>query len=170
MNISEDDIRSIKIKKPFNFRHEAKKDIYRVFQLLPRFVEASKHCGIPTVLLCAIASRESNIGKSLDIYGYGDGGDAFGIMQIDERHHSLQSEKPFSADHIFQSGHILMGFIDDVWSKHHWPKEWSIRGGIAAYNFGVKNVLTQSNLDIGTSRNNYSEDVVSRAQLYCDFL
>ena len=38
-------------------------------------------------------------------------------------------------------------------------------GGIAAYNFGAKNVLNPDHrLDIGTHNHDYSNDVVARAQ------
>lgn len=167
MNIKSEDIRAIRLFAP-NFRNEAKRDVYRVLALLNRFKEASDHCGIPVFLLCAISSRESGVGKGLDVMGYGDNGHAFGIMQIDERYHSLQNSKAFSSEHIFQGGQILMQYIDAVSKKYLWPKQWCIRGGVAAYNFGMKNVRTQDNLDVGTSGNNYSEDVIVRAQYYYD--
>lgn len=37
-------------------------------------------------------------------------------------------------------------------------------GGVAAYNFGVKNVQTWSRLDVGSTNNDFSNDVIARAQ------
>lgn len=37
-------------------------------------------------------------------------------------------------------------------------------GGVAAYNFGVRNVRTWDKLDIGTTHNDYSNDVIAQAQ------
>jgi len=169
MKITDEDIRAISVSSP-KYKNEAKRDIYRALSLLPRFAKASESCGIPTSLLCAIASRESGIGKTLDVNGYGDGGHAFGIMQIDYRFHSLLAEKPMSYGHILQAGLILMKYIISVLNEHSWPRLWCIRGGVAAYNFGLKNVRTMDRLDVGTTRNNYSEDVICRAQFYCDFI
>lgn len=37
-------------------------------------------------------------------------------------------------------------------------------GGVAAYNFGVSNVRSWEGLDRGTTGNDYSNDVMARAQ------
>ena len=37
-------------------------------------------------------------------------------------------------------------------------------GGVAAYNFGVGNVQSWANLDVGTTGGDYSNDVIARAQ------
>ena len=37
-------------------------------------------------------------------------------------------------------------------------------GGVAAYNFGVNNVQSWANLDVGTTGGDYSNDVIARAQ------
>ncbi len=37
-------------------------------------------------------------------------------------------------------------------------------GGVAAYNFGVSNVRSWDRLDIGSTGNDYSNDVIARAQ------
>lgn len=39
-----------------------------------------------------------------------------------------------------------------------------ILGGVAAYNFGVGNVRSWDHLDVGTTHNDYSNDVIARAQ------
>ena len=53
--------------------------------------------------------------------------------------------------------------IAGVTKKHpNWPRFYQIKGGIAAYNFGVKNVQTIKGIDKGTSHENYSYDVLNR--------
>ena len=37
-------------------------------------------------------------------------------------------------------------------------------GAVAAYNFGTGNVVTWGNLDVGTTGNDYSNDVMARAK------
>jgi len=67
-------------------------------------------------------------------------------------------------EHIEQAAEILKQFMKEVEKKHpDWPKEKKEQGGIAAYNFGVKNVRTQSGIDQGTTKNNYSQDVLKKA-------
>ena len=41
-----------------------------------------------------------------------------------------------------------------------------MQGGVAAYNFGVSNVQSIGGMDIGTTGNDYSNDVVARAQWF----
>lgn len=62
---------------------------------------------------------------------------------------------------------ILKNSIAQVERDHPtWTPEQQLKGGIAAYNFGAKNVQTVENIDKGTTGNNYSADVVSRAQYF----
>ncbi|KAH0624621.1 hypothetical protein JD844_032279 [Phrynosoma platyrhinos] len=39
-------------------------------------------------------------------------------------------------------------------------------GGISSYNAGTKNVQTYDRLDVGTTKNDYANDVVARAMFY----
>lgn len=41
-----------------------------------------------------------------------------------------------------------------------------ISGGISAYNAGPKNVQSYERMDIGTTKNDYANDVVARAKFY----
>ncbi len=39
-----------------------------------------------------------------------------------------------------------------------------LTGGVSAYNAGVHNVVTWAHLDVGSTGNDYSNDVIARAQ------
>merc|ERR1719320_65188 len=100
--------------------------------------------------------------------GYGDGGHAWGIMQCDLYTSGMDCKKcPWnSACHInmMTSGKIIPD-IAAVGRKHpDWSKEQRLKGAISAYNAGLGNVVTWSGLDRGTTHNDYSNDVVARAQ------
>lgn len=41
---------------------------------------------------------------------------------------------------------------------------FNFSGGVAAYNFGIRNVRSWANLDVGTTDGDYSNDVIARAQ------
>ena len=57
--------------------------------------------------------------------------------------------------------------INGVKSKHRtWTDDMALKGGISAYNAGVSNVQTYEGMDIGTTGNDYANDVVARAQYY----
>ncbi|XP_048838895.1 lysozyme g-like [Brienomyrus brachyistius] len=118
----------------------------------------------PTII-CGIISRESRAGAALD-HGWGDHGNGFGLMQVDKRHHTPVGEWN-SEQHVRQGTQILIDSINEVKAKFPgWPKEHILKGGIAAYNFGSKNVKTYERLDVGTTGNDYSNDVVARAQWF----
>jgi peptidoglycan hydrolase-like protein with peptidoglycan-binding domain len=124
---------------------------------------AAKH-GLPPALLAAICSRESRAGAVLDRNGRGDGGNGFGLMQIDFRYHK-PAGGPHSAQHIDQAAGILKGMLNEVKRNHpDWPPEQQLRGAVAAYNSGTGNVKTLSGMDRGTTGNDYSNDVWARAQ------
>ncbi|WP_223635913.1 peptidoglycan-binding protein [Corallococcus sp. EGB] len=124
---------------------------------------AAKH-GLPPALLAAIASRESRAGATLDRSGHGDNGNGFGVMQVDHRYHTTQGG-PTSAQHIDQAAGILKGYLNQVQKAHpDWPEAQQLRGAVAAYNSGPGNVRTIQNMDVGTTGNDYSNDVWARAQ------
>jgi peptidoglycan hydrolase-like protein with peptidoglycan-binding domain len=142
----------------------AKTDLARIKQYAPAFEAAGKKYNLPPALLAAIASRESRGGAALDSRGYGDHGNGFGLMQVDKRYHSLKGG-PHSAAHIDQAAGILKSYLNQVKANHpSWPPEQQLRGAVAAYNSGVSNVQTIKNMDVGTTGNDYSNDVWARAQ------
>ncbi|XP_033743411.1 glycine, glutamate and proline-rich protein-like [Pecten maximus] len=124
------------------------------------------YCIQPAVI-AALASRESRGGRLLhSTGGWGDHHHAYGILQCDIRYHSCTQHAWNSCAHISQMVHeVLVPYINQVARKHPtWSSEQQLQGGIAAYNSGVGNVQTWTHLDLGTTGNDYSNDVVARAQ------
>ncbi|MCP3103132.1 transglycosylase SLT domain-containing protein [Myxococcus sp. K15C18031901] len=142
----------------------AQTDAARLKKYAAEFEAAGKKYDLPPALLAAIASRESRAGAALDSRGLGDNGNGFGLMQVDKRYHKPEGG-PYSANHIDQAAGILKGFLNDVKKAHpDWSPEQQLRGAVAAYNSGPKNVRTIQNMDVGTTGNDYSNDVWARAQ------
>ncbi|MGK7905824.1 MAG: D-Ala-D-Ala carboxypeptidase family metallohydrolase [Synechococcus sp.] len=149
-------------------RQMAKTDLPAVLQYKDQFERTGAKFDIPPALLAAIASRESRGGKALR-QGFGDGGNAFGIMQVDKRFHKLAgvSEGPGSLAHIDQATGILKDYLNQVITKFsHWEKKFQLEGAVVAYNSGVRNVQSQSRLNIGTTGGDYGSDVIARAWFY----
>ncbi|EOB05872.1 Lysozyme g, partial [Anas platyrhynchos] len=123
-----------------------------------------KLCIEPAVI-AGIISRESHAGKILK-GGWGDNGNGFGLMQVDKRYHKLQGTWNGEA-HITQGTTILINFIKRIQKKFsNWTKDQQLKGGISAYNAGDGNVRTYERMDIGTTHDDYANDVVARAQYY----
>ncbi|CAK6953375.1 lysozyme g-like [Scomber scombrus] len=131
--------------------------------------------GIDPAIIAAIISRESRAGNALHD-GWGDydasreAYNAWGLMQVDVNprggghtaHGAWDSE-----EHLCQGTEILIYFIQRISNKFpDWSKEQQLKGAIAAYNMGDKNVRTQEHMDVGTTGGDYSSDVVARAQWY----
>nr|AIZ00423.1 lysozyme [Anguilla japonica] len=116
-------------------------------------------------VISGIISRESRAGAALKD-GWGDHGNAFGLMQIDKRYHTPRGAWD-SEEHVTQGTQILIDFIKKIQSKFpDWPKEHQFKGGISAYNAGDKNVRTYEHMDVGTTGGDYSNDTVARAQWF----
>jgi peptidoglycan hydrolase-like protein with peptidoglycan-binding domain len=140
-------------------------DLGRLTRYAADFQAAGERFGVPPALLAAIASRESRGGAVLDSRGWGDGGWGFGLMQVDRGSHTPRGG-PFSREHIMQAAGILQSSLDAVKAQHpSWPAEQQLRGAVAAYNAGVQNVQTMAGMDLGTTGNDYSNDVWARAQV-----
>lgn len=126
-------------------------------------------------LILGMIERESNFGASLDSDGWGDNGNAFGVLQVDKRFHKVVTEGgPAGHKHfeqalgILNSNKILLPVM-----KSKWTKDEVIKGALVAYNSGLKNVVTQPSnadkwrrLDIGTTGNNYSQDIFDRMKFF----
>ncbi|KAJ8002188.1 hypothetical protein DPEC_G00177230 [Dallia pectoralis] len=123
--------------------------------------------GVDPAVIAGIISRESRAGKGLDSKGWGDHGNAFGLMQIDKRWHDPQGG-PFSETHIRQATQILVDIIEiEVKQKFSsWTKEKQLKAGLAAYNMGLSNVHCYERVDENTTGKDYSNDVVARAKWY----
>lgn len=148
-------------------RAMAATDAQRVLALKEKFTAAGQQFSIPPSLLAAIASRESR-GGSVLVGGFGDHGNGFGVMQVDKRHHVLQgTDDPFGMTHIVQATGILRNSIDQVQHDHpDWPLERQVQGGVSGYNQGPGKIKTLDRMDLGSTGNDYSNDVWARAQFY----
>ena len=148
-------------------RAMAATDDQRVLALREKFTTAGQQFSIPPALLAAIASRESR-GGSVLVHGFGDQGNGFGVMQVDKRHHVLQgTDDPFGLAHIMQATGILRASIDQVQHNHpDWPLERQVQGGVSGYNQGPGRIKTLDRMDLGSTGNDYSNDVWARAQFY----
>ncbi|TSC32837.1 peptidoglycan-binding protein [Corallococcus sp. Z5C101001] len=142
----------------------AQTDLARLQKFKGNIEAAAQKYGLPPALLAAIASRESRAGAALDRNGRGDGGNGFGVMQVDRRYHTPKGT-PTGQEHINQAASILKGFVNDIKKAHpNWSEAQQLRGAVAAYNSGPGNVRTLQNMDVGTTGNDYSNDVWARAQ------
>ncbi|XP_039531247.1 lysozyme g-like isoform X2 [Pimephales promelas] len=116
-------------------------------------------------VIAGIISRESRAGAALKD-GWGDRGNGFGLMQVDKRYHTPVGAWD-SEEHVAQGTEILIGFIKEIKAKFpQWTQDQCFKGGISAYNAGVKNVRTYERMDVGTTGGDYSNDVVARAQWF----
>lgn len=131
---------------------------------------------LPLALVMAIGSRESHAGAILGKWGnkpgWGDNNHGFGIMQVDKRFHNLKgTHDPFSYEHIKQATGILKSYISQIGVKHpDWDDSNVLKGGVTAYNAGVSSVRTISKMAIGTTGNDYPEDVIARAHYFTEQL
>merc|ERR1719222_1007275 len=109
------------------------------------FAAASYKYNLPKEILMAVASRESRVGSLLgkngNKPGWGDKNRAFGIMQVDKRYHKVVDET--NIDNVDEGAKILANMLRQVKKKHpNWSYGWHLRGAVAAYNFGSKNLQT----------------------------
>ena len=151
----------------------AENDWPRVKPCIDRFWVAARRFKLPPELLAAIASRESRCGNThLLVNGWGDHGNAFGIMQVDKNYHTVAGagSDPASQEHINQATGILAGYIHQVRQKHSsWDDSSVLEGGCVAYNSGVDNVRTKERMNGGTTGDDYGADVIARAQFYSQY-
>ncbi|KAK2838996.1 hypothetical protein Q7C36_013810 [Tachysurus vachellii] len=143
----------------------AENDLKRMESYKYTILKVGSAMSMDPAVIAAIISRESRAGAAL-VNGWGDHGNGFGLMQVDKRYHKLRGAWN-SEEHIRQGTEILIDSIRQIQKKFpNWPKEHQFKGGISAYNAGVKNVRTYEAMDIGTTGNDYSNDVVARAQWF----
>ncbi|PWA32726.1 hypothetical protein CCH79_00012506, partial [Gambusia affinis] len=143
----------------------AQMDSERMNKYRSKINRVGNQSGIDPALIAAIISRESRAGNALTD-GQGDHGNAWGLMQVDIRHHPKEGDWD-SEEHLRQATGILVHFIERIQKKFpNWSREQQLKGGIAAYNMGDGNVHSYENVDENTTGKDYSNDVVARAKWY----
>ncbi len=149
-------------------RTMAKTDMHRIVPLKPCFEAAAAATCLPPALLAAIASRESRGGAVLDPDGFGDAGNAFGVMQVDKRFHALEGlPDPASQEHIQQASGILAASLARIAEKFPDASEAEqLQAAVAAYNCGAGGVASIVTADARTTGHDYSNDVWVRATVY----
>lgn len=71
----------------------------------------------------------------------------------------MKAFKTVKAEHIrLEFSLFFLSLYEFFWSF--------VSGGISAYNAGPRNVQSYDRMDIGTTHDDYSNDVVARAQYY----
>lgn len=144
----------------------AKTDHSRVMSNKEKFKKAGKEFNLPPALLAAIASRESRGGNVLDRNGWGDGGNAFGIMQVDKRFHRVVIEGGSDGQpHIDQATGILKTKLEEV--GREFPSlsdSQELQTAVSRYNGGQR--LAAPNSDRGTTGGDYMNDVWARGRYY----
>ncbi|XP_061091036.1 lysozyme g-like 1 [Conger conger] len=145
----------------------AQNDLSRMNEYKDVIIKVGQAQQMDPAVIAAIISRESRAGSPGVLKnGWGDHGNGFGLMQVDKRYHELQGEWN-SEQHISQGTAILTGFVKQIQKKFPaWSKEQQFKGGISAYNAGVRNVQTYERMDIGTTGDDYANDVAVRAQWF----
>ncbi|XP_053313455.1 lysozyme g-like [Spea bombifrons] len=143
----------------------AQTDLQRVNNLKAKIKSVANKKGMDAAVIAGIISRESRGGSVLK-NGWGDGGNAWGVMQVDKRFH-----KPIGAwnseEHISQGTDILIGMFNSIKKKFpNWTTNQQLKGAIAAYNAGPGRVSSFSGVDNFTTGKDYSNDVVARARFY----
>ena len=151
------------------------RDIKDLDRLKEKCYKVGQKLSIHPALIAALASRESRGGRLLiATKGWGDKKNgkfqAYGILQCDIKTSGLgkrcTAHKWDSLEHLeMMIKEVFIHKISCVQKKHPtWSKERQLQGAVAAYNFGVRNVQTWERLDVGTTNDDYSNDVIARAQ------
>ncbi|XP_029460641.1 lysozyme g-like isoform X2 [Rhinatrema bivittatum] len=125
---------------------------------------ARKLC-MDAAVIAGIISRESRAGAVLR-NGWGDNGNAFGLMQIDKRWHKPRGTWN-SGENIMQGTEICISMIKQIKKKFpSWSMTEQLKGGIAAYNAGPGNIKSFHEVDARTTGQDYSNDVIARAKYF----
>ncbi|NXW36770.1 LYG protein, partial [Phaetusa simplex] len=143
----------------------AEKDLKNMAKYKARITKVGNSKCVDPAVIAGIISRESHAGTVLED-GWGDFGNAFGLMQVDKRFHKIVGSWD-SEEHLVQGTQILCDMIKAIQKKFPtWTKEQQLKGGISAYNMGPNSVQTYDGIDINTTHHDYANDVVARAKFY----
>ncbi|KAF7648500.1 hypothetical protein LDENG_00156160 [Lucifuga dentata] len=148
-------------------REMAKDDLPYMNKYKDKIVSAANKHGMEPSVVAGIISRETRSGRGSGLNnGWGDHGNAFGLMQVDKRWHTPRGEWD-SEEHISQGIEILQGSYSDIERKYpQWNNNQKLKGALAAYNMGVGNVHSYEGVDDNTTGKDYANDVSARAQFY----
>lgn len=129
-------------------------------------ISVGRELGVEPAVIAGIISRETRGGTAINqTGGWGDHGNAFGLMQIDKRHHTPLGGWN-SREHIHQATNILRDFINSPNNPFSNPDQ-RLKAGIAGYNMGLQRMSRNyNNIDDHTTGGDYSNDVVARAQYF----
>ncbi|CAH1266915.1 LYG1 [Branchiostoma lanceolatum] len=142
----------------------ASNDLSRLNSYKSKIFDAANAKNMDAAVIAAIISRESRAGAALAADGTGDHGNGYGLMQVDIRYHSTEGG-PYSTTHIKQGTQILIDTINCVKRRHpDWTAEMALKGGLSGYNAGCGNVQSYAGMDVGTTGDDYGNDVAARAQ------
>ncbi|RXN09294.1 lysozyme g [Labeo rohita] len=143
----------------------AEHDLARMEKYKSMITKVGRAKKMDSAVIAAIISRGSRAGAVLKD-GWGDHGNGFGLMQVNKRYHTPVGAWD-SEQHVAQAIEILIGFIKEIKVNFpKWTQEQCFKGGIAAYNKGVKRVISYETIDAKTTGLDYSNDVVARAQWF----
>ncbi|XP_034629917.1 lysozyme g-like, partial [Trachemys scripta elegans] len=87
------------------------------------------------------------------------------LFYVDRRYHTVVGAWN-REEHVLQGTGILVNTQGVRKKFPGWTKDQQLKGGISAYNAGLGNVQTYPNMNIGTTHNDYANDVVARAKYY----
>ncbi|KAM9469841.1 lysozyme g-like isoform 2-T2 [Clarias gariepinus] len=103
----------------------AEYDLKRMDMYKPIIMNVARAKKLDPAVIAGIISRETRAGSPTSglVNGWGDGGNAFGLMQVDKRYHSPKGDWD-SEEHINQATDILIGFIKIIEGNFpNWSKE-----------------------------------------------
>ncbi|XP_053193001.1 lysozyme G-like [Scomber japonicus] len=143
---------------------EAAEDLQYINKYKTKIIRAANKYGVQPSIVAGIISRETRGGRGAGLSnGWGDHGNAFGLMQVDKNWHTPRGEWD-SQEHLDQGTEILMGCYNEVARKFPNMAD-KMKGALAAYNMGTER-MNPNNVDAHTTHGNYSRDVTARAQYY----
>ncbi len=137
---------------------------------------ASGRHAVPVEVILGIGSRESAWGRTLTPHGpagVGDHGHGRGLMQIDDRwHKEFISSGKWSdpAKNIDYGVALVKANVDSLIKKYPGETDLALQRALAAYNCGLGNLFESiaygEDVDSRTTGQNYSADVLARAQFF----
>ncbi|XP_071388819.1 lysozyme g-like [Centroberyx affinis] len=132
-----------------------------------KIMSAANRHGVEPAVVAGIISRETRGGRGAGLDGgWGDHGNAYGLMQVDKRWHEPRGGWD-SEEHISQGIDVFKGSYSDIEGRHpSWSKEQKLKGALSAYNMGAGSVDSYGGVDARTTGRDYANDVTARSQYF----